>query len=162
MKRRYSTADFEQALSFIRNMVPGVVITTDVMVGFPGEADKDFEESYRFCRRMEFARTHVFSYSRRNGTEAARFTDQVGDRVKKERAGRMLALAQESAGSFNRQFLGRTLTVLFEQCSGGAWSGLTANYIKVYVKGSSDLTNIMKPVRLVEVYRDGVWGKIAE
>lgn len=162
MRRRYSTADFEQAVSFIRNMVPGVAITTDVMVGFPGEAGKEFEESYRFCRRMEFARIHVFSYSRRNGTEASRFPDQVGDKVKKERAGRMLALAQESAWIFRRRFLGRTLTVLFEQRSGGAWSGLTANYVKVYAKSSSDLTNRLKPVRLVEVYRDGVWGEIAE
>ena len=162
MRRRYSTADFEQSVSFIRNMVPGVAITTDVMVGFPGEADKEFEESYRFCRRMEFARTHVFSYSRRNGTGASRFPNQVGDKVKKERAGRMLALAQESAGNFRRQFLDRTLTVLFEQRSGGVWSGLTTNYIKVYAKSSSDLTSRLKPVRLLEVYRDGVWGEIAE
>ncbi|NOQ17975.1 MAG: radical SAM protein, partial [Dehalococcoidales bacterium] len=162
MRRRYSTADFEQAVSFIRNMVPGVAITTDVMVGFPGEAGKEFEESYHFCCRMEFARIHVFSYSRRNGTEASRFPDQVGDKVKKERAGRMLALAQESAWSFRRRFLGRTLTVLFEQRSGGAWSGLTANYVKVYAKSSSDLTNRLEPVRLVEIYRDGVWGEIVE
>jgi len=162
MKRRYSTTDFEQVVSFIRNMVPGVAITTDVMVGFPGEADKEFEESYRFCLRMEFARTHVFSYSRRNGTEASLFSDQVSDKIKKERAGRMLALAQESACSFRRQFLDRTLTVLFEQRSGGVWSGLTTNYVKVYAKSSSDLTNRLKPVRLVEVYRDGVWGEIVE
>jgi len=74
----------------------------------------------------------------------------------------MLALAQESASSFRRQFLDGTLTVLFEQRSGGVWSGLTTNYVKVYAKSSSDLTNRLKPVRLVEVYRDGVWGEIVE
>lgn len=74
----------------------------------------------------------------------------------------MLALARESARSFSRRFLGRTLAVLFEQRSGGVWSGLTANYVKVYAKSSSDLTNRLKPVRLVEVYREGVWGEIVE
>lgn len=74
----------------------------------------------------------------------------------------MLALARESVRSFSRRFLGRTLAVLFEQRSGGAWSGLTANYVKVYAKSSRDLTNRLKPVRLVEVYRDGVWGEIVE
>ena len=74
----------------------------------------------------------------------------------------MLALAQESAWSFRRRFLGRTLTVLFEQQSNGVWSGLTDNYVKVYTKSGDDLTNKLLPVRLVEVYRDGVWGEIVE
>jgi threonylcarbamoyladenosine tRNA methylthiotransferase MtaB len=130
------------------------------MVGFPAETDREFEESYRFCRRMEFARIHVFSYSRRSGTEASGFPDQIGDGVKKERADRMLVLARESLVNFRRQFLGMMLTVLFEQRSGGAWSGLTANYIKVYVKSGTDLTNVLRPVRLLRFYRDGVWGEI--
>ncbi|MDD5509731.1 MAG: tRNA (N(6)-L-threonylcarbamoyladenosine(37)-C(2))-methylthiotransferase MtaB [Dehalococcoidales bacterium] len=160
MGRRYSTAEFERVVSCIRNAVTCVAITTDVMVGFPAETDREFEESYRFCRRMEFARIHVFSYSRRRGTEASGFPEQVGDRVKKERADRMLALARESAGDFRRQFLGMMLMVLFEQRSGATWSGLTANYIKVYVKSSTDLTNVLRPVRLLRFYRDGVWGEI--
>jgi len=71
----------------------------------------------------------------------------------------MLALAQESARSFSRSFLGRTVPVLFEQCSNGVWSGLTDNYIKVYTESSEDLTNKLLPVKLVEVRWDGVWGK---
>ena len=159
MKRHYSISDYEQSLSLIRNLVPEAAITTDIMVGFPGETDEEFEESYDFCRRVEFARIHVFSYSPRQGTQAARLPHQVSDRVKKERSQKMLALAKESAQNFSRRFLGRTMAVLFEQQSNGVWSGHTANYIKVYTKSSNDLTNKLLPVRLVEIYKDGVWGR---
>jgi threonylcarbamoyladenosine tRNA methylthiotransferase MtaB len=160
MGRRYSCADYEAAVSLIRQAVPGVAITTDVMVGFPGETDAEFEESLSFCRRMGFARIHVFAYSRRSGTKAARLPGQVSDRVKKLRSHIMLELAEDSARFFHRRFLGRTMPVLFEQRSGGVWSGLTANYIKVYTKASDDLTNKLLPVRLRELYKDGVWGNI--
>ena len=160
MGRRYSRSDYEEAVSLIRRAVPEVAITSDVMVGFPGETDAEFEESLSFCRRMEFARIHVFSYSRRSGTGAAELPNQVSDRVKKQRSRMMLSLAEESAQSFRRHFLGRTMPVLFEQRSGGVWSGLTANYIKVYTKSSEDLTNKLLPVRLGELYKDGVWGEI--
>lgn len=159
MKRSYSLNDYEQSVSLIRSQVPEAAITTDVMVGFPGETDEEFAESYNFCRRMEFARIHVFSYSPRQGTQAAQLPQQVGDKVKKERSQKMLALAKESAQNFSQRFLGKTMTVLFEQQSNGVWSGHTANYIKVYTKTSHDLTNKLLPVKLVEVRGDGVWGE---
>ena len=159
MRRGYSTGGYEETVSLIRASVPDVAITTDVMVGFPGETDDEFEESLGFCRRLEFARIHVFAYSRRGETPAARLPNQVGDRVKKERSQRMLRLAEESANSFRRRFLGRTIPVLFEQRSRGVWSGLTANYIKVYTRSGGDLANKLVPVRLVESYKDGVWGQ---
>jgi threonylcarbamoyladenosine tRNA methylthiotransferase MtaB len=159
MRRGYSTGDYEEAVSLIRARVPDVAITTDVMVGFPGETEAEFEESLDLCRRLEFARIHVFAYSRRGETPAARLPNQVGDRIKKERSQRMLKLAEESASSFRRPFLGRTIPVLFEQRSRGVWSGLTVNYIKVYARSSEDLANKLVPVRLVESYKDGVWGE---
>jgi threonylcarbamoyladenosine tRNA methylthiotransferase MtaB len=161
MGRRYSCADYEAAVSLVRRAVPGVAVTTDVMVGFPGETDAEFEESLGFCRVMGFARIHVFSYSRRSGTAAAELPGQVSDRVRKERSHIMLGLASESAQSFRRRFLGRTVPVLFEQRSGSVWSGLAANYIKVYTKASEDLTNKLLPVELGELYKDGVWGRVA-
>ncbi len=159
MRRGYTTARYEEVVALIRASVPEVAITTDVMVGFPGETEAEFEESLGFCRRMEFARIHVFSYSRRGETLAARLPDQISDRVKKERSQRMLKLASESSLRFYQRFLGRTMPVLFEQRSNGVWSGLTGNYIKVYTRSSDDLTNRLLPVRLVEVYKDGVWGE---
>jgi len=158
MKRRYSVSDYEQSVSLIRAQVPEAAITTDIMVGFPGETDEEFEESYEFCRRVEFARIHVFAYSPRQGTQAAQMPHQVSDKIKKERSQKMLALAQESAQNFSRRFLGRTMPVLFEQQSNGVWSGHTANYIKVYTKTTADLTNKLLPLKLAEVRGDGVWG----
>ena len=159
MKRRYTTADYQQAVSLIRGMVPEAAITTDVIVGFPGETEAEFLESYNFCRQMDFARIHVFPYSPRQETEAARMPHQVADKVKRQRSQKMLALAEASARNFRRQFLGKTMPVLWEKQSDGIWSGLTANYIKVYTESSEDLTNKLVPVKLVEIRGDGVWGK---
>ena len=158
MKRGYSVSDYEQSVSLIRILLPEVAITTDIMVGFPGETEEEFGESYNFCRRMEFARIHVFSYSPRQGTQAAQLPHQVSDRVKKERSQKMLALARESVQNFSQRFLGKTMPVLFEQQSNGIWSGHTDNYIKVYTKTTADLTNKLLPVKLEEIRGDGVWG----
>ncbi len=161
MKRRYFVSDYQGAVSLIRGLVPDVAITTDIIVGFPGETEKEFEESYNFCQQMKFARIHVFAYSPRQGTEAAQMSGKVSDKVKKERSQKMLALAKESAHNFRQQFIGKTMTVLWEKQSGdGVWSGLTDNYIKVYTKSNEDLTNKLLPVKLVEVRGDGVWGEI--
>ena len=160
MRRHYSTGDYQQSVSFIRTSVPEAAITTDIIVGFPGETEAEFEESYNFCRQMEFARIHVFPYSPRQGTQAARMPQAVADDVKKQRTERMLALAKESARKFSQQFLGKVVSVLWEKQSGGVWSGLTDNYIKVYTRGKEDLTNKLLPVKLAEVYRDGVWGEV--
>jgi threonylcarbamoyladenosine tRNA methylthiotransferase MtaB len=84
----------------------------------------------------------------------------VTARVKKERGQRMLALAQQSAQNFHRQFLGQTMPVLWEKQTGGIWSGLTDNYIRVYAKSNEDLTNKLLPVKLVEISGDGVWGEV--
>ncbi|MFC1875645.1 tRNA (N(6)-L-threonylcarbamoyladenosine(37)-C(2))-methylthiotransferase MtaB, partial [Chloroflexota bacterium] len=159
MGRRYSTEDYLEAVSLICSAVPDVAITTDVIVGFPGESDEEFEESYGFCQKTGFARIHVFPYSPRPGTEAAGMERQVSSGVKRERLRKMLALAEESACNFRQRFLGRTMPVLWEQKSGGTWSGLTANYIRVYTRSSEDLTNEITEVKLEKLYRDGVWGQ---
>ncbi|MFC1593036.1 tRNA (N(6)-L-threonylcarbamoyladenosine(37)-C(2))-methylthiotransferase MtaB [Candidatus Omnitrophota bacterium] len=158
MKRRYSIDDYRGAVSLIREMVPDSAITTDIIVGFPGETEVEFEESLNFCRQTQFARIHVFPYSSRKETEAAWMPAKVSDKVKKDRSQKMLALAKESSQNFSQQFLGRTMPVLWEKQSSGIWSGLTDNYIKVYTKSSEELTNKLLPVKLVEVYGDGVWG----
>ncbi len=159
MKRRYTVSDYQQAVALIRDRVPEVAITTDIIVGFPGETEAEFEESYQLCRQMEFARIHVFPYSPRQGTQAAAMPNQIGDRVKRERSQRMLALARESARNFRRKFLGKTMPVLWEKQTGGVWSGLTDNYIRVYTRSDKDLTNQLLPVKLVELTKDGVRGK---
>jgi len=149
MKRRYRTTDYEQAVSLIRGNVPDVAITTDVIVGFPGETDEEFEKSYRFCQRMEFARIHIFPFSPRSGTEAARMSAQIDAKTKKQRSDSMLTLAEESARNFRRHFSGRTMTVLWEQRTGeDIWSGVTGNYIRVFTRSEEDLRNQLMPVKV--------------
>ena len=162
MRRHYTTVDYQRAVSLIRQVVPEAAITTDIIVGFPGEAEAEFEESCDFCWQMEFARIHVFSYSPRQGTEAAQMPNQVESKVKRERSLKMLALARKSSGEFRQRFLGRTLLVLWEKQSEGIWSGLTDNYIKVYTDSGEDLTNQLLMVRLVKVSGDGVWGEVVD
>jgi len=159
MKRRYTTAEYERAVTMIREALPDAAITTDVIVGFPGETEAEFEESHDFCRQIGFARIHVFPYSRRPGTEAAGMPDQVSDSMKRERTRKMLALAEESALNFRQRFIGCTMKVLWEQKSSGVWSGYTGNYIKVYAKSDEDLSNQLIPVKLESIYKDGVWGR---
>jgi len=164
MNRRYSVSDYQEAVSLIRALVPDAAITTDIIVGFPGETEEEFEESYKLCQQSGFARVHVFSYSPRQGTQAAQMLQPVGDKIKKQRSQRMLALARESAQNFRQQFLGRVMPVLWEkQSDDGVWSGLTDNYIKVYARSDEDLSNKLLPVKLVKVFnRDGVWGEVEE
>ncbi|MFC2006310.1 tRNA (N(6)-L-threonylcarbamoyladenosine(37)-C(2))-methylthiotransferase MtaB [Chloroflexota bacterium] len=149
MNRRYCVSDYQGALSLIRDLVPEVAITTDIIVGFPGETDAEFEESYELCRWLGFARIHVFPYSPRNGTQASQLTSQISDKVKKQRSRKMLALAKESAQNFKQRYLGRVMPVLWEkQADDGVWSGLTDNYIRISVKSSEELTNKVLPAKI--------------
>jgi len=163
MRRRYSAAGYKRAVSLIRKAVPEVAITTDIMVGFPGESIEEFEESYCFCQEIDFADIHVFSYSPRPGTLAARMPGQVDDRVKKERSLRMLELAQRSASKFCQRFLGQNMTVLWEKevTPGiGVYSGLSHNYIRVFTQSSEPLANQFHSVRLVRLHNQGLWGEV--
>jgi threonylcarbamoyladenosine tRNA methylthiotransferase MtaB len=149
MGRRYDTEDFKQAAATVRQAIPDVAITTDVMVGFPGETDEEFAESYRFCQRMAFANIHVFPYSERPGTRAALTPKKVDDQIKRERSERMLNLARDSARHFREQFQGHTMMVLWEQKAyEGAWVGLTDNYIRVTAQSRDPLKNRLIPAIL--------------
>jgi len=150
MKRRYTTTDYQRAVDLIRAAVPGAAVTTDVIVGFPGETETEFEESYNFCKQMNFARIHVFSYSPRPGTTAATMPHQVDDKTKRERSRRMLALGRACVRNFRKKFLGKTMLVLWEKETDGVWSGLTDNYIRAFTKSDKDLTNQILPVELAE------------
>ncbi len=114
MRRPYTTAQFARAVERVRAKIPDVGITTDVIVGFPGETDAEFEASLRFVEQMQFSRVHVFPYSRRAGTPAATFPDQVPDAVKQARARQMQAVADASQRAFAQRFVGHELMVLWE------------------------------------------------
>ena len=163
MGRRYTTAQYREAVERIRQAVPGASITTDVMVGFPGETQREFEESFAFCRDMGFARMHIFEYSPRPGTAAARIHETVPARNKSARSQLMLDLAATASGTFNQGFLGCTLEVLFEEevreCP-GHWRGLTENYLDVEVQSVLPLSNRLLPVTLLDARSTGIRGCI--
>jgi threonylcarbamoyladenosine tRNA methylthiotransferase MtaB len=149
MRRRYSPAGYKAAVRLIRSALPDAAITTDVIVGFPGETADEFEASLDFCRQHDFARIHVFPFSARTGTEAATTADQVDERTKRARTNEMLRLARESAAGFKRRCIGQTRAVLWEQRNArGLWTGLTDNYIPVTFRSDEDLTNRITEFRL--------------
>ncbi len=162
MRRRYTTGDYRRAVSLIRERVPDVAITTDVIAGFPGETDIDFEATYALCQEAGFADIHAFPYSRRPNTGAALMRGHLPTEVRRARLERLLELARESADAFRGRFLGRTMDVLWEQESGGRWQGLTGNYIRVYTFANTDMCNRILPARLAALAAGRVQGGTEE
>jgi threonylcarbamoyladenosine tRNA methylthiotransferase MtaB len=159
MNRHYDTAEFARFIETVEREVPGIAISTDIIVGFPGETEELFQQSLDFAAKMNFMRMHVFPYSARTGTPAAARKDQVKDEVKKERVHRMQALARRKAREYDESFLGRTLRVLFETTQDGVTDGLTDNYIRVYTRDPVESGRLYE-VQLDRLYRDGVWGTV--
>jgi threonylcarbamoyladenosine tRNA methylthiotransferase MtaB len=165
MRREYNTDKYLQAVSLIRRYIPDATITTDIMVGFPGESENEFDDSYNFCLSIRFSGIHVFSYSPRPGTDAARMTGQVDAKIKKARSNRMLALARESGDNYRRKYLGETMNVLFENevtPGSGLYSGLSEYYIRVFSRSAVPVSGSIKKVKLVRLYHHDVLGDIVE
>jgi threonylcarbamoyladenosine tRNA methylthiotransferase MtaB len=162
MRRPYTAAMYAAVVERIREAIPGVAITTDVIVGFPGETPAEFEESLHFVERMQFAKVHVFPYSPRPGTEAATLPDQVPYPEKKARVNAMLAVAEESERRFWEQHLGQQLTVLWETRKNGVWQGMTDNYIRVFGEAEQDLTNVFTATTLIGMTNGGMIGRVQE
>ncbi len=161
MGRRTTTAQYADLVATARARIPDLALTTDIIVGFPGEDAAAFEQSYRFVQAMNFARLHVFTYSPRPGTAAARMADQVPSSVKAARGRKMRQLGARQAEAFHRRFVGRTLPVLWETGDGGGrWRGLTDNYLTVTTTCADRLTNRITPTRLVALTPHGLLGRV--
>jgi threonylcarbamoyladenosine tRNA methylthiotransferase MtaB len=164
MARRYTTADFAALVAAARAAVTDLALTSDVIVGFPGETEAQFAESLAFVESLNLARLHVFPYSLRAGTPAAQMPAQVPSQIKAERARVMRALAASSARAFRQRFIGRTMEVLWEgsrlEDEGLVWSGLTDNYLRVHACSAAELGNTISPTRLVALTRGGLRGTI--
>lgn len=158
MNRHYDTAEFARLLEQVETEVPGVAVSTDIIVGFPGETEEQFRQGLEFVEKMNFSRMHVFPYSRRSGTPAAARKDQIAESVKKERAHRMQELAARKTEEFHRKFLGKTMRVLFETNTDGITDGLTDNYIRVYTDAAVQSGELYE-VRLERLYKDGVFAQ---
>lgn len=136
MNRRYSAEEYENIVNILRENIKDVSITTDVIVGFPGETEEEFNETYEFLKRLKLTKTHVFKYSRREGTRAYNMLDQVDLKVKEERSKLLIELNKVNEKAFISRYVGETLDVLIEQQvkdHDDLWEGYTRNYIKVLV-----------------------------
>ena len=131
MRRPYTTVGYESLLDRLRSRVPDLAVTTDIIVGFPGETPELFQKTLEFAARMGFAKIHAFPYSRRKGTPAATFGQQVSDAEKKRRVTALLELSDQSGVHFRSQFIRRTMPVLVEKSESGTAEGLTPNYQRV-------------------------------
>ncbi len=160
MNRHYDTAFFEDLVNRIRARFENASITTDIMVGFAGESDEDFFESVEFLRKIGFARSHIFAYSKRSGTVAAGLPTQVSECEKTRRASIMAEAAAESEREFLETQVGRTEAVLFEQRSDGFYEGYTENYTRVRVKTDRDLSGRILKVKITKADKDFCFGEI--
>ena len=134
-------------------------ITTDVIVGFPGETDEEFEETFAFCKRIGFAQMHIFNFSPRPGTRAAEMDNPVDPHVAQARHQRLAHLADEMTLEFNRTFIGKTVNVLVERCKDGLCSGGSEHYIPVKFQGVETQCGTVVPVRIADAAKDGLTGK---
>ncbi len=161
MRRRYGTARFAASVDLVRGMYPDAAVTTDVIVGFPGETTADFDSSLKFAAAMRFSDIHAFPYSPRPGTSAAHFKGEVAEPEKRERMGGMLALSAESRQGFREGQLGAVRPVLWERTATGAvWSGLTDNYLRVRTASVQSLSNRITNARLTHLEGDWVLAEV--
>lgn len=160
MNRHYDTAFFDDLVKRIRAKFENASITTDIMVGFAGETEEDFNESVAFLRRIGFARSHVFAYSKRSGTIAAALPNQVEEAEKSRRAGVMAEAAADCEREFLKTQVGKTEKVLFEQESDGYFEGYTENYTRVKVKADINITGQILKVNLFEAKDDFCLGEV--
>lgn len=147
MNRRYTTEEYKAVVDLIRKYMPKAGITTDIIVGFPGETDEEFEVTCKFVEEVEFSRIHVFKYSMRDGTPAAKRTDQVHGQVKHERSQKLIELNEKLMKKFASEQ--DTLDVLFEEEIDGKFVGYSTNYLRCSIESQDDLKNITKSVKIV-------------
>jgi len=158
MGRGYTTANFAHLAEAARATIPDLAITTDIIVGFPGETAAHFDKSLAFVESIGFARGHVFPYSARPGTPAASLPDRVPSFEKKARAARMRAVVRQATTQFQTQFVGQIVEVLWENRRNGQWRGLTDNYLRVTAQSDDNLAQTITPVQLAALTHEGLYG----
>lgn len=167
MARRTSRTNFRQLADAAKSAIPHLNLTTDIIVGFPGETETDFCQSLEYVQEIGFSRLHVFSYSPRPGTTAAAMPQQVAGPTKKERTRRFIEVGQALGQAFHQKYVGQTMPVLWESVVGAdaaglRWHGYTNNYIRVAAYGPADLRNRITPVEMEQAQVEGLVGEIVE
>lgn len=161
MNRKYDTEKYRQAAAILRKYLPEVALTTDIIAGFPGETEEDFQESYDFAKEIGFAKIHAFPYSPKRGTPAAARKDQLLNAVKAERSHRLITLSDTMADAFIQNYVGKEVEVLYERAVGaGVYEGHTTNYIKVQGTSEKDLTNQICKTKILKAENEELFGTV--
>ena len=164
MNRRYTTDEFEKGVQLLRKKYPNVALTTDVIVGFPGETEDEFNLTFEFLKKIKFYKMHIFKYSQRKGTKAAVMPNQIDGKVKEERSRKLIELSNKFEKEYNREYIGKTVQVLLEEqfSKDGIkfMKGHTTNYILVEVKNDENLENTIKNIGIDDVHELGLTGHI--
>lgn len=152
MNRKYSCDEFFKVTEILREYFKGVNLTTDIIVGFPGETNEEFESTYEFLSKIKFYKMHIFKYSPREGTLAAKMTNQIDGNIKEERSQKLIELSNKNEREYNEKYIGESVEVLFEEEKDGLWSGYTKNYVRVFVESDESLENKILKVEIKDVY----------
>ena len=152
MNRKYSCDEFENVTKILRKYFEDVNLTTDIIVGFPGETNEEFEKTYEFLSKIKFYKMHIFKYSPREGTLAAKMTNQVDGNIKEERSQKLIELSNKNEKEYNEKYIGKSVEVLFEEEKDGLWSGYTKNYVRVFVSSDENLENRLQKIEIKDAY----------
>lgn len=163
MNRHYDTDEYRTIVRNLRAAFENAAITTDIMVGFPGESEEEFEKSLAFAKEIGFAKVHVFAYSRRPGTKANDAPDQITQAEKEKRSHRMIEATQQTKEAFFREQIGRTEPILFErECAKGVYEGYSENYTPVKAHSGKNICGQILPCRVTEAMSDFCVAEVGE
>ena len=160
MNRKYTTEEFEKSVQLLRKIYPNLALTTDIIVGFPGETENEFSMTYEFLKRIQFYKMHIFKYSKRKGTRAATMPNQIDGNIMEERSRKLIELSNCNQKQQNEQYIGKEVYVLFEEKDGKYCKGHTSNYIVVWVTYETGLENQLKKVRIEKATETEIYGSI--
>ena len=149
MNRKYTREEYKEKVDLIRKHMPDAGITTDIIVGFPGETEKEFNETIEFVKEIGFSRIHVFKYSPRKGTPAAKYKNQVHGKIKNQRSKELITLGEELTEIFNKRFLNKKMDILYEEKIDDFYEGYTTNYIRVKASANNDIIGNIVETKII-------------
>ena len=161
MNRKYTTQDFEKGVQILKKAYPDLLLTADIIVGFPGETEKEFDTTYEFLKKIGFYKIHTFKYSKRKGTVAEKMPNQITNKIQEERSKKIIELSNEMQNGYNNNYIGKKVQVLFEEKEGEYYKGHTTNYMMIQVKSKENLENKIETVKIDIIEKDKIIGSIS-
>ncbi len=161
MNRKYTTQDFEKGVQILKKSYPDLLLTADIIVGFPGETEKEFDTTYKFLKKIGFYKIHTFKYSKRKGTVAEKMPNQITNKIQEERSKKIIELSNEMQNRYNNNYIGKKVQVLFEEKEGEYYKGHTTNYMMIQLKSNENLENKIETVKIDTIEKDKIIGSIS-